>query len=317
MIYAGIDLGGTTIKGALVNEEGKILRAKSVPTRGERPHREVVKDMADLIVELAKEEGLAPEEIKTVGIGSPGSIDPIGGRIIFAGNFADFRNVPMVAIMQETLPNTRIFLENDANVAALGESLFGAGRGSRNVVMITIGTGLGGGIIIDGKIFSGAFYGGAEMGHQVIVADGVPCTCGRKGCWEAYSSATGLINMTKDKLAETKDTIMWEMIGGDIGKVSGKTAFAAARQGDKAAQEVVDEYIDYLACGLTNILNIFQPEVISMGGGVANERENLLKPLLPILGREEYASNSGEHTQIKIAELGNDAGIVGAALLME
>ena len=309
MIYAGIDLGGTTIKGALVNEEGKILRAKSVPTRGERPHREVVKDMADLIVELAKEEGLAPEEIKTVGIGSPGSIDPIGGRIIFAGNFADFRNVPMVAIMQETLPNTRIFLENDANVAALGESLFGAGRGSRNVVMITIGTGLGGGIIIDGKIFSGAFYGGAEMGHQVIVADGVPCTCGRKGCWEAYSSATALIRMAHEEAALHTDSLIHKR--GD--ELNAKDVFDFAESGDAAAQKALQKYYRYLILGLANTINVFQPEYLILGGGPSAQGDKLLNPVVEGVKSEVFASNLV--TKIVIAELGNDAGVIGAAML--
>ena len=309
MIYAGIDLGGTTIKGALVNEDGKILRAKSVPTRGERPHREIVLDMARLVADLAQEAGLAPEEIHSVGVGSPGAIDPVGGRILFAGNFADFRNVPMVAIMQEVLPGMKIYLENDANVAALGESLFGAGRGSQNGVMITIGTGLGGGIIIDGKIYSGAFFGGAEMGHQVLVVDGEPCTCGRKGCWEAYSSATALIRMAREEAAKRPESLLAQKGEG----LNGKDIFDCNEAGDEAAKLALGRYCKYLAIGLVNTINVFQPEYLIIGGGPSAQGDKLLDPVMAEVRKEVFGGNLV--TKVVIAELGNDAGVIGAAML--
>ncbi len=318
MYNIGIDLGGTNIAAGIVDTENgyKIIQKGSVPTNAARDPESIVEDMAQLCRDLVAQAGLTFEDIGYAGIATPGTANRATGVVEYANNLP-FLHFPIADSLKAKIPLKAVYIENDANAAAKGEAVAGAAKGTRHSVMITLGTGVGGGIIINNEVYAGFNYAGAELGHMVIQHNGRQCSCGRKGCWEAYSSATGLINMTKDKLAETKDTLMWEMIGGDIGKVSGKTAFAAARQGDKAAQEVVDEYIDYLACGLTNILNIFQPEVISMGGGVANERDNLLKPLLPILGQEEYASNSGEHTQIKIAELGNDAGIVGAALLME
>ena len=183
--------------------------------------------------------------------------------------------------------------------------------------MITLGTGVGGGMVFDGKVYSGFNYAGAELGHMVIEHNGKPCSCGRRGCWEAYSSATGLIRMTREKLEKTpRDaTVMWEMIDGNLDNVSGKTAFAAARRGDSVGQEVVDEYISYLACGITNIINIFQPNVLSIGGGICNERDFLLKPLMETVNRDQYTRNSDNKTQVKIAALGNDAGILGAALL--
>ena len=184
--------------------------------------------------------------------------------------------------------------------------------------MITLGTGVGGGIIIDGKVYSGYNYAGGELGHTVIEKNGVPCSCGRRGCWESYSSATALIRMTREKMEECKqtgrETLLFELAE-KKGKVSGKTAFDAMRAGDEAGREVVDTYLSYLATGLANMINIFQPEVISIGGGVANERENLLKPLIPLVKSEQYGGELPNATRIAIAELGNDAGIIGAAFL--
>ncbi|MBR2987121.1 MAG: ROK family protein, partial [Clostridia bacterium] len=173
---------------------------------------------------------------------------------------------------------------------------------------------VGGGIVVDGKIFSGFNYAGAELGHMVISKDGRPCTCGRRGCFETYSSATGLINMTKEKMEDRKDSLMWQLSEA-AGKVSGKTAFQAKRQGDAAGAEVVDEYIAYLGCGITNLINIFQPEVFLIGGGICNEGEYLLAPLREIVAKENFARNSKNQTVIKRAALGNDAGILGAAVL--
>lgn len=309
MLFAGIDLGGTTIKGALVNEEGVIVRSKSIPTGGERPHREVVLDMANLIAELAKEEGVSLSEVARVGIGSPGTINPEKGMVVYANNFADFKNVPVRDIMQEVLPGMPVFMENDANVAALGENLFGAGKGRKNTVMITIGTGLGSGIIINGKIFSGAFYGGGEMGHMVLVADGKPCTCGRKGCWEAYSSATGMVKMAKEAIARHPESLMAargdELNAWDIRK--------AEQAGDEAAIETLGEYYHYMGIGLVNVINIFQPEAIILGGGPSADGDLLLNPLREEVLRGVYGGHT--NTELLIATLGNKAGIIGAAFL--
>ena len=191
----------------------------------------------------------------------------------------------------------------------------GAAKGKRLSVMITLGTGVGGGVIIDGKIYSGFNYAGAELGHTVIEYNGRQCSCGRKGCFEAYASATALVSMTKEKLAACKDTLMWEMCGNDINKADARIAFAAMKKGDRAGKEVVDMYISYLACGITNMINIFQPEVLLIGGGVCNEKDYLLKPLTEIVNADQYTRNQAVKTEIKIAALGNDAGIVGAAAL--
>ena len=313
MYYIGVDLGGTNIAVGIVNENGELLRKGSVPTGANREADLIIKDMAELCKKLIAEEGLSVSDIEYAGIATPGTADSDTGIVTYANNLP-FLNYPLAAKLQEFLGVKKVLIENDANAAAKGEAACGAAKGFKNSVMITLGTGLGGGIIIDNKVYSGFNHAGAELGHIVIELNGKPCSCGRKGCWEAYSSATGLINMTKDKLASTKDTVMHEMVEKD-GKVSGRTAFDAMRKGDKAAKEVVDEYIYDLAMGITNIINIFQPEVLVIGGGICNEGEALTKPLKEKVFAETYSKDDIPNTEIKIASLGNDAGIIGAAVL--
>lgn len=207
-----------------------------------------------------------------------------------------------------------VFIENDANAAAYGEYVAGAAKGAKNAVCITLGTGVGGGIIVDGKIYAGSNFAGAEIGHTVIEVDGAQCSCGRKGCFEAYSSATGLIRMSKEAMAQFPDSIMNKMAE-EKGKVTARTSFDAMRAGDKPAKDVVDKYIKYLAAGITNTINIFQPDVLCIGGGVCNEGDPLLLPVKALVEKEDFASNSAKRTEIVIAKLGNDAGIIGAAFL--
>lgn len=313
MYYIGVDLGGTNIAAGIVDEKGNLLRKASIPTGAEREADEVIKDMAGLCRKLIDEQGITVDDVEYAGVATPGTADHDNGIVVYANNLR-FLNYPLADKLKEFLGVKKVLIENDANAAAKGEAACGAAKGYANSVMITLGTGLGGGIIIDNKIYSGFNYAGAELGHMVIEVDGLPCSCGRKGCWEAYSSATGLINMTKVKLAETKDTVMHEMVAHD-GKVSGRTAFDAMRKGDKAAKEVVDKYIYYLAMGIVNIINIFQPEVLVIGGGICNEKHYLTDPLMDIVDKEQYSRNSAKKTEIRIATLGNDAGIIGAAML--
>ena len=313
MYYIGVDLGGTNIAVGLVNENGKILRKGSVPTKADREADEIIKDMAALCLSLIKDEGITVADVEYAGIATPGTADHDSGYVVYANNLP-FLNYPIAAKLSEFSGIKRVLVENDANAAAKGEAEMGASKGCNDSVMITLGTGLGGGIIIDKKVYSGFNYAGGELGHTVIEVGGRPCSCGRKGCWEAYSSATGLINMTKDKLAEDKDTIMHKMVD-EEGRVSGRTAFNAMRAGDKAGAEVVDEYIRYLASGIVNMINIFQPEVLVIGGGICNEKEYLTKPLQKYIDSEQYTRNGSKKTEIKIAALGNDAGIIGAAML--
>ena len=262
----------------------------------------------------SEEVGITAKDVAYAGIASPGSVDPENGVLVYANNLP-FKNFAICDTLKKYCPVERVYLENDANAAALGEAMGGAAKGAKLSVMITLGTGLGGGVILDGKVYSGFNYAGAELGHVVIEYDGAPCTCGRKGCWEAYSSATGLVRMTKEKMAICPDSLMWTLCGGDLNKASARTAFDAAKKGDKAGAEVVDTYIQYLACGVTNMVNIFQPNVLSIGGGVCNEGDYLLKPLCAIVEKDQYTRDQAVKTKICIAQLGNDAGIVGAAAL--
>ncbi len=316
MYYIGVDLGGTNIAVGIVDENGKILIKGSVPTKADREADAIVRDMADLCKKLCDDLGVKVSDIEYAGIATPGTADSSTGEVVYANNLP-FLHYPLAAKLAEFLGVKKVLIENDANAAAKGEVACGASKGHKNSVMITLGTGLGGGIVIDNKIYSGFNFSGAEHGHTVVEYNGRPCSCGRRGCWEAYSSATGLINMTKDKMKVCPDSIMWEMCDGKIENAGGRTAFDAMRKGDKAGSEVVDEYIAYLGAGVVNMINIFQPEVLVIGGGVCNEKEYLTKPLQAIIDREQYSRNNPEElkTKVRIAELGNDAGIIGAAML--
>ena len=249
---------------------------------------------------------------------TPGTANNVTGVVEYANNIP-FLQYPLADRLSAQLDGKKVYIENDANAAAKAEAIAGVAAGAPISVMITLGTGVGGGIIIDGKVYTGFNFAGAELGHVVIQKDGRQCSCGRKGCWEAYSSATGLVNITKDHILEARaagnKTIMDDMIGGDLSKVSARTAFNAMKQGDEVGAQVVDEYISYLSCGIVNMINIFQPNVLSIGGGVCNEGDYLMKPLLEKVWGETYSREGTPRTEILIAKLGNDAGIIGAAVL--
>ncbi len=314
MYYIGIDLGGTNIAAGIVNENYEIICKESTPTLANREPELIVKDMGHLCYSLTEKSGISTKEISYAGIAAPGSINAKEGIIEYSNNIP-FRNFPISNILKKYFPVEKIYLENDANAAALGEFVGGAAKGTNIAVMITLGTGVGGGIVINKKLFTGFNGYGAEIGHMVIEYNGRPCSCGRKGCFEAYSSATALAKMTREKLIKCSDTLMWEMCANNLDNVNAKIAFSAMKQGDIAGKEIVDKYISYLACGITNLINIFQPDIVLIGGGVCNEKDYLLKPLTEIINSEQYTHNQAVKTQIKIAELGNDAGIIGAAAL--
>lgn len=315
MYTIGIDLGGTNIAAGIVDENMNIVAKDSVPTNMPRSAEKIIGDMASLAKKLADDLKISMDEVKWIGIGTPGTANCETGLIEYSCNLA-FKNVPVVSMMEKET-GKKVFVENDANVAAYGEFRAGAAKGSKSAVAITLGTGIGGGIIIDGKIMQGFNFAGAELGHTVIVQNGRECGCGRKGCWEAYASATGLANLTKEAMNKHKDSAMWKIVNGDIKNVNGKTAFDAMRAGDEAGSKVVDEYITYLGCGLVNVINIFQPEVLCIGGGICKEGDNLLKPLNGIIENERYSKYSKKQTKLCVAKLGNDAGIIGAALIGE
>ncbi|MDD5603558.1 MAG: ROK family protein [Eubacteriales bacterium] len=314
MYYIGIDLGGTNIAAGITDEKGRIIRKDSIPTRKEREYPEVIKDMAAIALKVAQDAGVPLSQVKSIGIGAPGTPDTKNGRIIYANNLK-FRNAPVRDEMHK-YTDLPIYIDNDANCAALAESVAGAAKGAANSITITLGTGLGGGIVINRRIYSGFNDAGGELGHMVIVVDGVQCTCGRKGCWEAYASATGLIAMAVKAMKENPDSLMNDLTGGgNPDKMDAKIPFDAARQGDATGVRVVGEYIKYLGEGLINIINIFQPDVLVIGGGICKEGEFLLKPLKERIASGVYSRPEVSQTAIRTAEMGNDAGIIGAAML--
>ena len=313
--YVGIDLGGTNIVAGVVDESYRIIAKASTKTNCPRPEKEIAADMAKMAFEAVENAGLTFDSIEWIGIGTPGIANSKTGIIEYSNNLG-FKDTPMVKYITEFIgrDDTPVYIENDANAAAYGEFVAGTAKGAKNAVCITLGTGVGGGIIIDGKIYSGSNFAGAEIGHTVIEVDGAQCSCGRKGCFEAYSSATGLIRMTNEAIEMFPDCIMKKMAD-EKGKVTARTSFDAMRAGDKAAKDVVDKYIKYLAAGITNTINIFQPDILCIGGGVCNEGDPLLLPMKALVEKEVYTRNSPKNCEIVIAKLGNDAGIIGAAFL--
>ena len=316
MYRIGVDLGGTNIVVGVINEENKIIAKASRKTNSPRPAEGIFDDMADAIKEAMEQAQITFKDVISVGVGTPGSVNKGDELIDFANNLA-FDNVPAYALLRERIGFDKVYFDNDANCAALGEAVAGCGKGVKNFVMITLGTGVGSGIIANGRLVTGLNYAAGEMGHMVISYDGVPCNCGRKGCWESYSSATALIVQTKNAMRKNADSLMWELTENDLGKVTGKTAFDAARKGDAAAKAVVNTYMSYLAVGIGNVVNIFQPDIVCVGGGVGNEKENLIAPVRKLVATERYSVHAKKQTQILCAVLGNDAGIIGAALLDE
>ena len=314
MYTIGIDLGGTNIVASVVDDDYNIIGTSKTPTNSPRSADEIFDDIADVCEEAVKTAGLTMEDIDSVGMGTPGTVNQ-DGVIEFANNLA-FNNVPARTMLAKRInkPEEKVFIENDANCAALGEAYAGCGNGAKDFVAVTLGTGVGSGVIIGGKIVNGVNYAGGECGHMVIVVDGEQCSCGRKGCWEAYASATALIRQTKKAMEEYPDSLMHKLAK-EEGKVSGRTAFDAMRLGDIAGIKVVDDYIKYVACGLINIVNALQPEIICIGGGICNEGETLMKPLRRFVQSERYSIHSKIQTKIVKAELGNDAGVIGAARL--
>lgn len=311
MMYIGIDLGGTNIAAGLIDKEGRILHKDSVKAKADRHYSEIIKDMAELSKKVTLDAGYTPEEIEWVGIGSPGSCDNENGILIYANNLG-FLNTPMRAEFQKHF-DVPVYMANDADCAAYGEAMVGNAKGTDSSVTVTLGTGIGGGIIIDRKIVSGYNFCGGELGHMVICMGGEQCSCGKKGCWEAYASATALVRQTKQAMEENPDSLMWKEAP-SLEDVSGRTAFDAAKKGDVLAQKVVDTYLYYVSVGISNIVTIFQSEKVLIGGGISNEGEYILEPIRKYVGEHDYCKTD-KKTQIAKAALANDAGIIGAAFL--
>lgn len=314
MYYLGVDLGGTTIKVGLVDENYHILHSISGPTGRERSAEEVLKDMAMLCLEVLKRQGITEKEIHSIGIGSPGIASPEEGVILSSSNL-NFDHVNVRKEIQKYI-QTDVYVENDANAAALGEVICGAAQGEENVVVVTLGTGVGGGLVSNGKINRGSYFGAGEIGHHVIrFGDGETCGCGRKGCWEQYASATALIRQAKAAAKEHPQSKLVSLAKESlVENINAKVVFDAAQAGDEIAEQVLATYFKYIACGVTNIINILEPSMIVLGGGMSAQKEYLTNPVTKYVQEEMYGGLSLK-TKITAATLGNDAGIIGAAFL--
>ncbi len=314
MYNIGIDLGGTKIAAGIVSDKFEIVKKASLPTGAKREQEEIAADMAKLCRILSEESGISLSEVNSIGIASSGIADNKDGKIVYSCNLP-FDNFKIREYLANDTGIEKVYVANDANAAALGEAVAGACAGVSEAVMVTLRTGVGGGIIVNKKIVTGFNFAGAEIGHIVIEHNGYPCSCGRRGCWESYSSAPALVRMTKEKMKEAMDSSMWQYCGGDIDKADTRCAFTEMKKGDRAACEVTDKYISYLACGVTNMINIFQPEVLCIGGGLSGEGQWLIDRVAELVNGEQYARGMDIKTEIKTATLGNDAGIIGAAAL--
>ena len=318
--YIGVDVGGTNIACGVVDDNCNIIARSKIRTNensknGVKPTYEEVFDVIKRAVLAACDDaGISVSDVHSIGIGCPGTCNNDSGVVEYSNNL-DFVNVPLRADTEKEF-GVPVYLENDANAAAFGEFLAGSAKGANSAVVITLGTGVGSGIVIDGKIYRGANFAGGEIGHTVIVVDGLPCTCGRRGCFEAYSSATGLIHMTAEASELNPDSLMTKMIR-DEGKVSARTAYKAMKAGDPVGKAVTEQYVKYLSCGIANVINTFQPDILCIGGGVCNEGDNLLIPLKAAVAEQIYSKHSAKNTEIVICSLGNDAGIIGAAMLFK
>ena len=308
-MYIGVDLGGPRITKDLVDESGKIIAQDSTPTINTRSYQEIVKDMADLSIKVTESAGYKKEDIKAVGIGCPGTVDTKNGVVVYANNLK-MQNAKIAEEFRKTF-DVKVNLENDANAAAFGEYI-ATGVKASCFIFITLGTGVGGGVILDGKIFRGSNYAGAELGHITTMFGGEPCTCGRYGCWEAYASVTALISQTKKAMSANPKSLMHKFAQ-EYGKINGRVAFEAAKAGDAAGQAVVDQYVQYVGDGVASVINIFQPEILVIGGGISKEGSYLLDPVVQYVSVNDY-NKMMTKTQIQIAKLYNDAGIIGAAL---
>ena len=310
MYRIGIDLGGTNIAVGVVDENYQLLARHSVPTGAERPAEAVIADMADAVEAAAAKAGIHVQDCESIGIGSPGTCDSEAGVVVRAYNLQWF-GVPVCQLLRERF-HIPVRLSNDANCAALAECVAGAAQGVENMVMITLGTGVGGGIIINGKIHAGMRTAGAELGHTLLVLNGTPCTCGRRGCWEAYASATALIQQAAQAAKEHPDSLLAALPAGEL---TGKAVFDCADRGDSTAQAVIDQYCVYVAAGMTDLVNALAPEMILLGGGISHQGERILRPIREYVADNCFGQHEGAIPVIQTARLGNEAGIIGAAAL--
>ena len=312
MLNIGIDLGGTGIKAGLVDERGNILYKLSCPTLVERGHEAVIHDMAQLSLRVIAESGHDLSEVASIGIGIPGIMDQATGVVPFCTNLA-WHNVPLVKLLQQEIDKP-VYVNNDATVAGLAESVAGVSAGTRSSVFVTLGTGVGGGVILDGKVFMGEHGVATEIGHMITVAGGEMCSCGNRGCWERYASATAIIREGRRFAEAHRDCALFRAVNGNLDQIEARTVIDLAKAGDPDCEKLFDNYVYHLTVGLINLINLYDPEIIALGGGVSKAGTFLLDKVNALLP-EMIFFKTMPHARIELARLGNDAGIIGAAML--
>lgn len=313
-VLIGIDLGGTAVKMGVLDTSYEILAQTSIPTDAQRPYQEIIADIRKTAATLLTENGYVLSDCLGVGVGSPGTIDSKNGIVLYSNNI-HWDHVPFSKILKQYL-SVPVYIQNDANCMALGEVLKGAAKGYQNAIFLTLGTGVGGGIVIDGKIFEGGHCGGAELGHIKCGSQRRRCTCGRYDCLEAYASATALIEDAKKLAEQHPESLLWELCGHNLETMNAKIPFDAADAGDSCGRILVENYIGYLAEGITDLANIFRPDIIVLGGGVCAQGEKLTKPLNQFLQENCFGSEVAYIPEVVIAQNGNNAGMIGAAGLV-
>ena len=311
MYYIGIDIGGTGIKAGVVKENGEIICKSAIPTEAGADYTVLAKHIADLTLAVIKEAGISLDEVKSIGMGCPGSVDDKNGIVLYANNI-NLLDAPLCEEVRKHIDKP-VYIGNDANCAALGEFFALEDESITDFIAVTLGTGVGGGIVIGGKLFTGSNGVGGELGHMVTVVEGESCSCGRNGCWEAYASATALIRDAERAAKANPDSLIAKMIEENGGKANGKIVWDAMHAGDATAKAVIDLYLQHISEGIINLVNIFQPQVIAIGGGVSVQGDNLLNPVKEYIADRCYGTT--KPAEIVMAKLGNDAGIVGAAFL--
>lgn len=313
MYRIGVDLGGTNIVAGVIDENKHIISQVSVKTPVGNSYKDIVKDIYSAALLAVEQADIDIKYIEKIGVCSPGTVNKENGNVEFAGNLK-FHNVPLKAELEKYF-NSPVSVSNDGDAMTYGEFIAGSGNGANSFVAVVLGTGVGGAVVVDQKLIKGTNYAIGEIGHMVMMLDGEQCNCGRKGCFEAYASATALIRQTKCSMLSDLNSVMWQLVDNNIDNVTAKTAFDGAKLDDKAAKAVVETYIKYLSCGITNLINVFQPDVLCIAGGVSNEGEYLLSPLRAIVEKDRYSKYSAKQTEICTSLLGGSAAIIGAAYI--
>ncbi len=311
--YLGIDLGGTKIAAGVVDENYQLVSRASLATGAGRAFDLVLSDIVKVAQQALEKASLSLADMRSLGIGTPSCINPKTGLLVFANSMC-WENAPVKDQLTARF-GRHLSFANDADCAALGESLAGAAKSFENVVMVTLGTGVGGGIILNGQIFNGCDQMGAEVGHTTLVFEGEPCSCGKRGCLEAYASGSALVKQTQAAMKANPDSLLHSLSGGNLSKVDGNIAFLASNAGDPTAMAVIDRYLSYVAAGIANLVTIFRPKVVLIGGGVCQQGDALLNPINQKLEDYVFAYSAIGAPKVRIASLGNDAGIIGAAMI--